>query len=97
MAQHKGAPRPPGSGRAKGTTNKTTKVMREMVLEAFHGVGGIDYLKRQAEAEPRAFMTLVAKMIPNEVKAEFTGSTVVEIMDLSDGGKNVGGKTGESS
>jgi hypothetical protein len=67
--------RPPaaGKGRPKGSVNKLTASVKEAIEAAFHGVGGHDYLMRQAEENPQAFMTLLGKIIPAQVQAELTG------------------------
>ena len=53
-------------GRKKGTPNKTTQDMKSAILEAFERAGGADYLTRLAADEPRTFVTLLAKVLPNE-------------------------------
>jgi translation initiation factor 2 alpha subunit (eIF-2alpha) len=62
--------RPPaaGKGRPKGATNKLTKSIKEAIEAAFQGVGGPEYLMRQAEENPQAFMTLLGKIIPNQIQ-----------------------------
>lgn len=62
-----------GPGRPKGVPNKLTASVKEAIEAAFHGVGGAEYLMRQAEENPQAFMTLLGKIIPAQVQAEFTG------------------------
>lgn len=37
-----------------------------MVFESLNGVGGVEYLKAQAKANPRTYLSLVAKLIPKE-------------------------------
>ena len=76
MAYPKGAPKPPGSGRKKGSVNRETKALKEMVMGALDKKGGEDYLVRQADENPVAFMSMVSKYIPAEVKmdAEMKGS-----------------------
>ncbi len=75
-------PRTRGSGRQKGTPNRLTREIREMIREALEGVGGQDYLEQQAEKNPTAFMALIGKLIPSEVKAELEMSkpTVLRIV-----------------
>jgi len=51
-------------GRQKGTPNKTTAAIKEMVVEALNNKGGVEYLELQAENNPTAFMTLVGKVLP---------------------------------
>lgn len=68
-------PKPPnaGKGRPKGSKNKVTGAVRDMVLQALDEVGGVKYLKRQAEENPTAFMTLVGKVMPTQVTGEDGG------------------------
>ena len=66
-----GHKRPANAGRKKGVPNKITVSMREAVLLAFQGVGGVEYLKRMAmsrdRADRRAMLTLFAKLLPIEI------------------------------
>lgn len=57
-------------GRKKGTPNKQTAAVKDMVLTALGNVGGVKYLERQASENPTAFMTLVGKVIPTQVTGE---------------------------
>ena len=52
-------------GRKKGTPNLTTQDMKSAILEAFERAGGADYLTMLAADEPRTFVTLLAKVLPN--------------------------------
>ena len=63
-----------GMGRRKGSTNKLTRSVKEAIETAFQGVGGPEYLMRQAEQNPQAFMTLLGKIIPNQIQADLTNS-----------------------
>lgn len=54
----------PGPGRPKGVPNKTTTAVKEMVLEALDKAGGVEYLLKQAEDNPTAFLTLLGKTLP---------------------------------
>lgn len=56
-----------GKGRGIGAKNKTTKAIKDMIEGALSDVGGRDYLARQAEANPAAFMSLVSKILPKDV------------------------------
>lgn len=51
-------------GRQAGTPNKVTKALKEMILEALDGVGGVDYLQSVAETQPAAFMALLGRVLP---------------------------------
>ena len=58
-------------GRQKGTPNKINRELRMMVLEALDRAGGADYLYQQAKTKnPTAFMALLGRILPSEVKAE---------------------------
>lgn len=62
-----------GQGRAKGVPNKITRDLKAMILGALDDAGGQAYLLAQAHENPVAFMTLIGKLIPSEVKTEHTG------------------------
>jgi hypothetical protein len=57
----------PGPGRPKGSLNKTTAAIKDMVTQALEEAGGVDYLIGQASSNPTAFLTLVGKVIPLQV------------------------------
>lgn len=69
----KGRPKPPGSGRKKGQPNHNTTAVKDMLRAALDQVGGAQYLADQALENPAAFLSLVGKLIPNEVKTELAG------------------------
>ena len=62
-------------GRKKGTANKITQTLKEMLMGSLDSVGGQEYFERQAEANPVAYMTIIGKLIPNELKAEIDAKT----------------------
>lgn len=67
------------NGRPKGVPNKITRELKEMILEALDNAGGTAYLAEQAEKNPSAFLTLIGKVLPMQVKAEHSGGTSLEI------------------
>ncbi len=83
MGAPKGHPKY-GGGRAKGTPNKLTADLREMVRQALELEGGVDYLRWASKNEPRAFLALVGRCVPVDLKVsegielivrDFTGAT----------------------
>jgi hypothetical protein len=66
-----------GGGSRKGQPNKLTGAVREMVLAALNEVGGIEYLKRQAEKNPVAYMALLGKILPTQVTGVDGGPLVI--------------------
>lgn len=60
-------------GRVKGTPNKVTSTLKTMILGALDDAGGRAYLLRMANQQPKAFLSLLGRVLPQEVKGEFTG------------------------
>lgn len=67
-------------GRAKGVPNKDNKAIKEMILGALSDVGGQNYLAEQARENPTAFMGLIGKVIPSEIKSQVEGALNVTIL-----------------
>jgi len=59
-----------GIGRQKGLPNKITRQLKDMILGALDKAGGEQYLARQAEDNPSAFLTLVGKILPLQVQGD---------------------------
>lgn len=80
----KGDAKTPGSGRQKGTPNKVTLALKEAILAAFEEAGGVAYLKRVAQRDPRTFCMLLARVLPTEFKAEIdAAATLVVLRDYT--------------
>jgi hypothetical protein len=62
-----------GQGRPKGAVNKENRALRDMILEALERKGGPEYLARQADENPAAFMTLLGKVLPLQVSGQDGG------------------------
>lgn len=60
-------------GRQKGSPNKITKQLKDMILQALDESGGVEYLKQTALDHPTAFLTLVGKVLPLQVSGENGG------------------------
>jgi hypothetical protein len=72
-----GKTRTSGQGRPKGALNKNTQAVKDMILEALAQKGGADYLARQADENPAAFLTLVGKVLPLQVTGSSGGAIEV--------------------
>lgn len=59
-----------GKGRPKGSQNKATKALKDMILQALDEAGGVEYLKLQSVDNPTAFLTLIGKVLPLQVAGE---------------------------
>ena len=80
--------RPKTGGRKKGTPNKVTAALKDMIMTALdqaHPDGSVAYLKAQASANPTAFLTLVGKVLPLQVAGHNGGPvetvTRIELVD----------------
>ena len=82
MAAKKGTiPPAAGQGRKRGSKNKTTVLIKEAIEESFANVGGAAYLTKMALEEPKAYLTLLAKILPAKIEADinvFQGNQLVE-------------------
>ena len=67
-----GRPKPPnaGKGRKKGSKNKVTKALKDMILGALDDAGGQAYLAKQARENPGAFLSLIGKVLPQDINAK---------------------------
>lgn len=71
-----------GKGRPKGAVNKATKELKDMILQALDGAGGVAYLQARAN-DPKtasAFLGLVGKVLPMQVTGANGAPLTVEIV-----------------
>ncbi|MBA3773818.1 MAG: hypothetical protein H0X13_15410 [Ramlibacter sp.] len=75
----------PGGGRPKGSIDKGNALIREMIVQALDGVGGVEYLQETARSHPAAFLSLIGKVMPVQVEGAGGGPVVtrVELVPLS--------------
>lgn len=69
----------PGPGRKPGVPNKLTADVKAAIEQAFNNVGGVEYLEKQAAENPQAFLTLIGKLIPKDVKLELPESFSISV------------------
>lgn len=63
------------TGRAKGTPNKTTALLKDAILKAAEAAGDgdmVEYLTLQARTNPGPFMALLGKVLPMQVTGDLT-------------------------
>lgn len=72
------------TGRAKGTPNKTTKLLKDAILKAAENAGNkvggdglVSYLEAQAIENPAPFLALLGKVLPMQVNADVSGEVGV--------------------
>lgn len=68
-------PQPHGGSR-KGRPNKVPAAVKDMILAALDQTEDVEYLKRQAEKNPVAFMALLGKVLPTQIGGDPNGVLV---------------------
>lgn len=58
----------PGAGRPKGSLDKGNAAIREMIVDALNGVGGVAYLQSVARSHPGPFLSLIGKVLPMQIE-----------------------------
>lgn len=75
--------KPKTGGRARGTPNKTTALLKDAILQAADKAGGelgmVGYLQTQADANPGPFLALLGKVLPLQVTGDKGGPIQVTI------------------
>ena len=94
----RGGPRA-GAGRPKGSQNKVTKALKDMILGALDRVGGEEYLARLAIENSSAFASLVGKVLPQTLQADESNGglgnqiTFTRVIVMPDGQRYIDGVT----
>lgn len=57
-------------GRQKGTPNKTTGELKDMILKALIDEGGVKYLRKVAKEDIKAFCSLIGRVLPLTVSGD---------------------------
>lgn len=61
-----------GKGRPKGSPNKATAQLKDMILQALDNSGGVAYLEERAN-DPKtatAFLSLIGKVLPMQIAGD---------------------------
>ena len=70
----------PGAGRPKGSPNRLSASLKEMILQSLDDVGGREYLARLAIENSSAYSSLIGKVLPTTLAAsESSGGAGVEL------------------
>lgn len=69
-------------GRPKGSPNKATKELKDMILQALDESGGVKYLKQRAEDTPTAFLALIGKVLPLQVTGK-DGAAIHQRLEIA--------------
>lgn len=74
-------------GRVKGTPNRVTGDIKQMIRDALSDVGGVDYLKVQAKQNPTAFLGLIKSIVPRDVNVggQTDNELIIKIKGLGGG------------
>lgn len=71
-------------GRKPGQLNASTRDVKAKILKALDMVGGEKYLAQVARTHPAAFIALVGKVLPMQLKADITDfQFVVQTIQVS--------------
>ena len=70
-------------GRPTGSRNKTPQSVRDVYMQVFEEMGGVEIMRRWAKANKDDFFKQFSKMLPKEVKIEGTVSTPRTLAELS--------------
>ena len=70
-------------GKPKGAKNKTTALIRDMIVQALDEAGGVTYLVNAARESPSAFLSLIGKVMP--VQVEGTDNPVLHSVKVTFG------------
>ncbi|MEK9954975.1 MAG: hypothetical protein VW577_06160, partial [Pelagibacteraceae bacterium] len=70
------------AGRGKGKPNKITRTIKASTLEAFEELGGVQWLVQMGRGtsdDRRAFMGLLARILPAEINANVQGGVTITL------------------
>jgi hypothetical protein len=87
QVKNAGRPKPPaaGMGRKKGTPNKTTALLKDAIIMAAEATGSdtkgkdglVGYCKFLAQCEPKAFASLMGRVLPTQVEGTGDNGEIV--------------------
>jgi hypothetical protein len=87
-----------GPGRPKGSQNKTTLALKEMILNSLERVGGEEYLAKLAIENSSAYSSLLGKVLPTTLQTPDSSGgdlalTFTRVIVMPDGHRHIEGVT----
>jgi hypothetical protein len=66
----------------RGQPSKYTRAIKDMVEEALDRAGGVDYLIDQSAKNPVAFLGLIGKLLPRDIKVDVSvdGRSLIDVL-----------------
>ena len=71
-------------GSRKGIPNRTTQNIKEAIEGAFDKLGGVDYLVKVGEKDPRTFCALLARLLPTKLANADGSPLLAALTELTD-------------
>lgn len=69
-------------GRQPGTPNRVTRDVRQAIQVAFDRLGGVDYIERLGRTDPKTFVPLLSKIVPQKIEADVTHHGAGQLPDV---------------
>ncbi len=71
-------------GRVKGQPNKLTASIKEAIEGAFDRLGGVDYLVKVGQSDPRTFCALLSRLLPTKLANADGSPLLAALTELTD-------------
>ena len=71
-------------GSRKGIPNRTTQNIKEAIEGAFDRLGGVDYLVKVGQSDPRTFCALLSRLLPTKLTNADGSPLLAALTELTD-------------
>lgn len=71
-------------GSRKGIPNRTTQNIKEAIEGAFDKLGGVDYLVKVGQKDPRTFCALLSRLLPTKLANADGSPLLAALTELTD-------------
>lgn len=85
MADGRGRPvgHPKTGGSRKGSVKTNTQQVKDTIKAVFYDdLGGAKYLRKIAKEDPALFTSLLAKLLPQEIRSEISVNHTINLADM---------------